>query len=97
MGDQPSSLKYNTPVTTPPPAVPLTTRRLMLLWLWWIVATAVGFAIGWSISLAWFPWEIVPRSNIYQFGGSSLLALTPGIFVGLAQYAILRLFISKQK
>ena len=76
---------------TPPTAAPLTPRRLMLLWLSWTVATAVGFTAGWEMPFAWFPSDSEnPSGGVMSHVELFFGHLTPALWAGLAQYVVLR-------
>ena len=82
---------------TPSPSLPLTRRHLMLLWLCWTVATMVSFTIGWSTSLAWFPWQSIPETPNAQRVAYFFEGIPAALWLGLAQYVILRVYIRRVK
>ena len=70
---------------------PLSRQRRVFLWLSWTVATTAGSAIGWYISIACFPWEDYFESRTALYPTLLLVGFSPGIFVDMAQYVVLRL------
>ena len=88
----------------PPLAQPLTTRRLMLLWLSWTVAATLGWILESFNSFYLFPRDyftiagapidaIDAMSNL----GWSLLGISTGLLVGLPQAFTLRHFFGGKK
>ena len=67
----------------------LNSRRLMLLWLLWTVVTAVSLSIGAWVNSHLFPWGYIIRIA-GEDGALLIQGFSPGIFIGVAQYAVLR-------
>ena len=79
---------------TPSPALPLTTRRLMLLWLSWTVGSAIANTAAWIIVFEFNPSEgLLLSTELLTEVGLDLNYAIQGAYYGLAQWLVLRYFI----